>query len=157
MIIPTVYTASKTRHAPMWRQLRAQGTRVISTWIDEAEQGQTQDFEDLWIRCVYEASTADVLLAYRQDSEEILKGAFVEIGCALSQKHPVIAVGDWGDMSFLHHPLVVRSSCVQDAVRLVSGMRSCTRYGERWWFSRELCPPCSHLVSVVSDPRERLK
>jgi hypothetical protein len=45
-----IYIASKTVHAARWRDLRAQGLPIISTWIDEAEIGATGDWPDLWHR-----------------------------------------------------------------------------------------------------------
>lgn len=100
-----IYTASKTIHAPMWKQWRNEGLPIISTWIDEAGAGESKDLSDLWRRCISEASKAKVLIAYRQEGE-ILKGTFIEIGAALHAGIRVICVGDFSGMSFLHHPLV---------------------------------------------------
>lgn len=100
-----IYTASKTAHASKWRQLRADGAKIISTWIDESGVGETASFTDLWIRCVNEAASCDVLIAYREPGE-ILKGAFIEIGAALASGKTVILVGDFDGMSFTSHPLV---------------------------------------------------
>lgn len=87
-----IYVASKTVHAPMWRQLRAAGLPIKSTWIDEAGAGESKDLGDLWTRIVAEASTAKCLLVYRLPSE-VLKGAFVELGIAVAVGVPVFAVG----------------------------------------------------------------
>lgn len=104
-----IYTASKTVHAAKWKQWRSEGLPVISTWIDEAGAGETSDFSDLWTRCISEASSAEILVAYREEGE-VLKGAFIEIGAALQSGTPVICVGDFSGMSFLHHPLVEQMS-----------------------------------------------
>jgi hypothetical protein len=87
-----IYIASKTVHAPRWIGLRSMGAPIISTWIDEAGVGQTADFHDLWERCLSEASSCAVLVAYRQ-RDEIFKGGWVEIGAALASGVPVYAVG----------------------------------------------------------------
>lgn len=88
-----IYVASKAvAHGPMWRARRAAGWPIISTWIDESDEGATLDWPDLWGRCLAEAARADVLIAYREPGE-ILKGAFIEIGVALGLGKPVIAVG----------------------------------------------------------------
>lgn len=100
-----IYTASKTIHAPMWRQWRDDGIPIISTWIDEAGPGESKNLSDLWLRCVSEASSAGLLIAYRE-KDEILKGTFIEIGAALHAGVKVICVGDFSGMSFLHHPLI---------------------------------------------------
>lgn len=86
-----IYIASKTRHADKWRTV-ATKYPINSTWIYEAEPGQTKDFDDLWRRCIHEASTADALIIYRE-GEEVLKGAWVELGAALACGVPVFAVG----------------------------------------------------------------
>lgn len=117
----TVYVASKVRHAPRWRALRAAGrVRVVSTWIDEAGPGQTEDFPDLWRRCVAEAAAADATVVYGEPGET-LKGALVEVGAALAAGKPVYAVGDLDDNgTWRLHPLVVRVETVDDALALLA-------------------------------------
>ena len=40
VFMKTVYTASKVKHAAKWRQMREEWPcKVISTWIDEADDG----------------------------------------------------------------------------------------------------------------------
>lgn len=88
-----IYIASKTKHADRWRLIRDKaGTPVISTWIDEAGDGESSDLHDLWRRCIHEASHCQVLVAYRE-KDEIFKGGWVEIGAALAVGIPVYAVG----------------------------------------------------------------
>lgn len=88
-----IYMASKIAHATRWRLLRDKvGYPVISTWIDEAGEGESQDLSDLWRRCISEASTADVLVLVREN-DEVLKGAWIELGAALASGVPVIAIG----------------------------------------------------------------
>ena len=113
---PTIYTASKTKHAQLWRDLRDSGfVNVISTWIDEAGVGETSDFSDLWRRCVFEASTADALLLYRKEGE-VLKGALVEAGCALAKGKRVYCVGDVLGYSFTNHPNAICCESIHEAV-----------------------------------------
>lgn len=113
----SLYCASKTKHAWRWRQLRSSGVQVISTWIDEAEAGQTSDFADLWIRCVKEAAEADWLLVYREP-EEILKGAFIEVGAALVARTAVIAVG-CDEFSWTKHPMVLIKPDLESALAFI--------------------------------------
>ncbi|MBA1159361.1 hypothetical protein [Microvirga mediterraneensis] len=110
----SIYIASKTAHAPRWREARANGAPIISTWIDEAGVGETKCFADLWCRCASEAAEADVLIVYREPGE-ILKGAFVEVGCALNAGKPVYAVG-CDDLSFTHHRLVTKFATIREAM-----------------------------------------
>lgn len=119
---PVVYTASKTIHASKWRNLRANGMRINSTWIDEAGQGETASFEDLWRRCVHEASTADAILLYREP-DEVLKGAFIEAGAALSNGVPVYAVG-CDEFSFVSHPLATQYPTLSAALKALQAQEA---------------------------------
>lgn len=88
-----IYFASKTAHASRWRVLRDKvGFPIISTWIDEAGQGESQDLSDLWQRCISEASGAEVFVLNCEPGE-VLKGGWIELGAALSAGVPVLAVG----------------------------------------------------------------
>jgi len=100
-----IYLASKTKHAHMWRDLRAAGWPVISTWIDEAGPGESSDLSDLWVRCVAESSSAHCTLVYAE-AGDVLKGAYIEMGCALAVGKPVLTVGLAPGLSVLNHPLV---------------------------------------------------
>ena len=88
-----IYIASKTKHADRWRFMRDKvGEPIISTWIDEAGEGESADLHDLWDRCITEASNCALLIVYRE-KDDVLKGAWVELGCALTNNVPVFAVG----------------------------------------------------------------
>lgn len=88
-----IYIASKTKHAERWRVLRDHvGEPIISTWIDEAGQGESGDLADLWRRCIEEASRAKILILYREP-EDVLKGGWIELGAALASGVTVFAVG----------------------------------------------------------------
>lgn len=112
-----IYVASKTKHAHIWKSFRKKGFPIISTWIDEAGPGETNDLSDLWIRCIQEASKCDILIAYIEDGDE-LKGALVEIGAALGNRVPVFAVGKFPG-SFINHPLVSCFDSLDDAFALL--------------------------------------
>lgn len=118
-----IYIASKTAHADRWRNLRANGFPLNSTWVDEAEKGATKCFTDLWSRCVAEAAGARALIVYREP-DEVLKGAFVEVGAALARGVPVFTVG-CDEFSFVHHFGVTRCIDLQHAMSLAmrAGMR----------------------------------
>lgn len=88
-----IYIASKVKHADRWRFLRDKlGYPIISTWIDEAGEGQSKDLGDLWQRCITEASSAKVLVVNRELGET-LKGAWIEMGAALAVGVPILAIG----------------------------------------------------------------
>lgn len=100
----TIYIASKTKHAPRWRELRGKGFPIISTWIDEADKGQTYSWSDLWTRCVNEAKSATCLIFYKEEGEN-LEGGYVEVGAALAANKKVYIVGKV--KTFFNHPNVV--------------------------------------------------
>ena len=113
-----IYTASKTRHAKYWQQLRAQGVNIISTWIDEAGPGQTKDPAELAQRCLTEIVKCDALLLYITDTDEPI-GAFFEAGAALAIGKPVMVVAPLYKIGiFKYHPLVTHFMCVADALDL---------------------------------------
>lgn len=111
-----IYVASKTRHAPMWKALRERGVPIISTWIDEAGPGETADLSELWTRCVREVENSTALLLYKEEAD-VLKGAWVELGVALSCDIRVSAVGIGNDVSVGKHPNVRHFSSVDEALK----------------------------------------
>lgn len=100
-----IYTASRTIHAPKWIQYRNQGYNIISTWIDEAGEGQSSDYSSLAKRCIDESIAADYFLLYSEPGE-VLKGALIEAGAALAANKFVYYVGDGSGLSrvFMEHP-----------------------------------------------------
>lgn len=117
-----IYMASKTRHADRWKALRASGVPIISTWIDEAGPGESTCLTDLWRRCIEEARSAAALVVYREPGEN-LKGAFVEVGAALSAGVPVYAVG-MEEFSVVNHRLVECVPELDNAIRAALGLAS---------------------------------
>lgn len=119
-----VYVASKSKYGGMWQEWRAawsgveaadgSGLQVVSSWIDEYRAGETDDFTDLWRRCIDEVTAADLVIAYYRNGDE-WKGAFIEIGAALATNTPVYLVGR-PPGSWVNHPLVSFASDPDDAV-----------------------------------------
>ena len=118
-----IYVASKTKHAAMWRAFRDQGYKISSTWIDEAEPGQTKDRAELAGRCIREVFNADALVLYCEP-DEILKGALIELGVAFNGESNVFGifmVGARDNVSlsssvFLEHPIVFHCATVEEAI-----------------------------------------
>lgn len=102
----TFYTASKVKHAPLWRSLRKRGYPINSTWIDEAGEGESADYSELATRCVNEIRSADFILLYCKPGQ-LLKGALIEAGIALALGKEVRCVGNCHTISrvFKSHPL----------------------------------------------------
>ena len=121
-----IYFASKVVHARRWRLLRDKiGYPIISTWIDEAEQGQSQDLADLWRRCVAEASSAEVLV-FNAEPGELFKGAWIELGAALSSGVPVLGVGldKIEGLTVAHDPRIRHFHSMADVTRYLKPMVS---------------------------------
>lgn len=101
-----VYFASKVVHAHRWKALRDSGIKTASSWIDEAGEGQTADYEELADRCLSEIAGAARLVLYCERGE-VLKGAILEAGAALMAGVPVFQVGECDSISrvFRQHRL----------------------------------------------------
>lgn len=113
-----IYIASKTKHAERWRYLRnVVGYPINSTWIDEAGEGESSDLSDLWLRCIREASTASAFVIYRE-TDDVLKGGWIELGAALHAEVPVYAVGLEG-FTVANHPAIRHFPTMKDAMTAV--------------------------------------
>lgn len=86
-----IYVASRVKHAAMWKNYRDEGgVPIISTWIDEAGEGETPDLGQLWVRLIREIAGCNALVFYAAGVEDFpFKGAFVEVGIALAFGKPV--------------------------------------------------------------------
>lgn len=111
---PLIYGASRVKHAAMWRALRADGHRIVSTWIDEDTPGATLDRADLINRCLREPSESHRLVWYIEGPQDFpFKLAWGEVCCAIVAGVPVYIVAppsvldrDLADLTA--HPMVVR-------------------------------------------------
>jgi hypothetical protein len=115
-----IYIASKAKHGPRWQDLRREGVPIISTWIDESGEGETEDWGALWARSINEASDAAALVVYNEPGER-MKGALTEIGAALAHDVQVFWVGptvdpDGKEYTVVRHPLVTRCVSLQHAL-----------------------------------------
>lgn len=123
-----IYVASRAsvpERGIMWRAFRDQGCPIISSWIDEDGDGQTESFADLWTRIVAEVSKATRLVLYAETGDFPLKGALIEIGAALGLGIPVIVCLPGVDVaerscrpigSWINHPLVIRCDDIGEAM-----------------------------------------
>ena len=108
-----IYVSSKLKHTAKWLALRQRGVPILSTWIDEPSEPPS--FEDLWARCVREASTAKALICYAEDGD-ILKGGLVEVGAALGAGVPVFVINPQPGWTFTNHPKVTIVGSIEEAV-----------------------------------------
>lgn len=103
-----IYVASKANYGLQWQDYQKRWTKeninIISTWINESGEGETDNYNDLWQRCIEEASSCDFLVAYHA-GDEVWKGAFIEIGAALASNKIVIVIGN-PPGTWTHHHLI---------------------------------------------------
>ena len=120
-----IYVASRVSRADIWRNLRDNmGIAITSSWIDEAGEGETADFGELWTRIQREISSSTGLVFYADVSDAPWKGALVEIGMALAMGKPigVVLIGELEGRtlrpigSWLHHPSVKVCAFIEDAI-----------------------------------------
>lgn len=121
------YVASRASAADrpaMWRRLRSEGRPIISTWIDEAGEGETACNRELWQRIEREVKSAERLVFYAERDDFPLKGALVEVGMAIAAGVPVFVVAPGVPLeqktlrpigSWAMHPLVTYCKTVDEA------------------------------------------
>lgn len=85
--VGAIYVASRAslpERSAMWRRFRDEnGIDITSTWIDEAGEGETASFAELWDRIEREIGIAERLVLYAEQDDFPLKGALIEAGIAL--------------------------------------------------------------------------
>jgi hypothetical protein len=121
-----IYVASRASiqdRSAMWRAFRCAGIPIDSTWIDEAEPGQTLDYSELWGRIEQEVRQSRALILFLESGDLPVKGALVEVGMAVAYGLPVYVVAprvdDAAIGSWLAHPRVQRVESVHAALRLI--------------------------------------
>ena len=131
-LLPKIYVASRAsipERAEMWRNLRIEGSNIVSSWIDESGEGQTKSFSELWLRIENEIRSCDRLVLYIEKDDFPLKGALIEVGMAISLGKPILIInkdvilekrtfrplGSW-----VEHPAVQFSLNIRKAVGLDS-------------------------------------
>jgi hypothetical protein len=125
-----IYVASRAsipERSAMWRRYRDAGAEITSSWIDEAGEGETADFSDLWARIESEIERSRMLILYAESGDFPLKGALVEVGMALGMGKQVIACLPGVNLeprslrpagSWMAHPLVIRIDDIEKALRV---------------------------------------
>lgn len=121
-----IYVASRAsvpRYPEKWRELRDRGWPIISTWIDEAGPGLTEDFGELWRRIDREIHQAKGVVLWVEPDGFPLKGALIEIGIALGRGKPIGIYAPNVDLtklgSWIQHPLVELCTSLEVAMQYV--------------------------------------
>lgn len=126
-----IYVASRAsvpERSAMWRKLRGDGWPIISSWIDEAGEGETAFLADLWIRIRAEIYGASAFVLYAERDDFPLKGALIEAGMAIGLNKQIVIclpgveldspscrpIGSW-----IRHPLVRREDDIEKAMECI--------------------------------------
>lgn len=131
-----VYTASKLRHAAMWRQLCAETKHVQfhARWLKHNVIGTPDDAvnaSEFWLQDEQDVRDADAMLVYAEDGEH-LRGALVEAGIAIACGIIVFVVGNHPDFgTWQYHPGVVRVPTLAAALEYLSKLTPRYRWIER--------------------------
>lgn len=135
-----IYVASRASNPArpaMWRALRAAGWPIVSSWIDEAGEGQTEDFTELWERIGEEIRSSAGLIVYAEPEDFPLKGAYLEAGIALGAGLPVAVVlpgvqleprTDRPMGSWIRHPGVQMCATLEEARAAVEAASNCSSH-----------------------------
>lgn len=96
-----IYTASKLRHAKMWRELCDQHDLFIfhARWLKHLKIGTPDNAANapaFWLQDQQDVKDSDALLVYAEKDDR-LSGALVEVGMAIAYGVPVILVGEHED------------------------------------------------------------
>jgi len=121
-----IYAASRAsilKRGEMWRNIRAAGVNITSSWIDEDGPRQSH-MPTLWDSILRDIDNSDCLILYAQSINDLpLKGALVEVGMALMADKPVFTIlpsmpqeryfGSW-----VAHPLVTQCKSLSEALSI---------------------------------------
>ena len=110
---PRVYGASASRLHSVWRHLAKNSdwsfVEWTSTWpfedIDKQDELSPAEFGALWAKNLLQIRDSDFILVL---GSEDLRGALVEVGCALTERVRVVTAGVHRAHSWAYHPLVTR-------------------------------------------------
>lgn len=126
-----IYVASRAsvpERPAMWLALRERGFPIVSSWIDESGEGETECFGSLWERIESEIRNSDGMVLYAERQDFPLKGAFVEVGMALALDKRIYVVLDFEPEgrsfrpigSWIAHRNVHRAPTVEAAFQMLN-------------------------------------
>lgn len=117
-----VYTASKLKHAPMWKHIHDTHPDIYfhARWLKHTLTLKTPDTpenaEEFWFQDEEDVKHSDAVFVYAE-SEDHLRGALVEAGMGIAYGVPVFVIGkhvDYG--TWQYHSGVYRVGTVEEAI-----------------------------------------
>jgi len=119
-----IYTASKLKHAKMWRDLCQANSSFIfhARWLKHNAIG-TPDTPghaaEFWRQDVQDVIQSDAVMVYSENNEP-LRGALVEAGVAIANGIPVYVIGDSNSYgTWQYHSGVSRVPSLSDFIHYV--------------------------------------
>lgn len=126
---PKVYTASKLRHAPLWRRMHTgqhwSHVEWTARWVfmDHLETikdspPSIHDFAHFWTIDIQDVRRSDFVLLFAMgDDEHSLKGAIAECGAAIALGKQVLVCGhiDRTHHTWTNHPACVHLPNLEEA------------------------------------------
>lgn len=120
--------ASVPERVAMWKNIRARGVLLTSSWIDDELSQDLENPGAFWEKVTVEIKASSRLILYIEPDDLPLRGAFVEVGIALGNGIPVTIVapdvaldpktcrplGNW-----IKHPLVSFAATIEEAIEIV--------------------------------------
>lgn len=125
-----IYVASRAslpERGCMWRKFRGEGSPIVSSWIDEDGEGETEDFSELWLRIMGEIRRSGALVLYVEPDDFPLKGALIEVGISIALGLKVIVCAPGVELqgrtfrplgSWVKHPAVKFENDIVKAMKL---------------------------------------
>ena len=119
-----IYTASKLRHAPKWRDICDKNSNFIfhARWLKHTRIGTPDGPEHapaFWLQDQQDVKDSDALIVYAEKGDK-LRGALVEVGMALAYGVPVILIGEHEDWAtWRWHPGVHWVPDIDSAIEFV--------------------------------------
>jgi nucleoside 2-deoxyribosyltransferase len=123
-----VYTASKLKHAAMWRDLCASTPHLQAhaRWLKHSTLGTPDTPEhavEFWLQDEQDVKDADAVLVFATGDDH-LRGALVEAGMAIAYGVPVIVIGKHADYgTWQHHPGVTRMDDLASALLYLKSLK----------------------------------
>ena len=112
-----IYTASKWDEretiSKINRELDSRHHEIMADWTSHPKHAHNREYA---IGAISGIKYCDLLIAYMKNDWNY-KGAWVEIGAALSLNIEVYVIGDKGDsIVFMHHPLVTKFISIEEVM-----------------------------------------
>lgn len=113
----SLYVASRSQFAELWRSLRLAGLPISASWIDGEELVRSSDGSKISDCRLREATNADAVILYNEDTDTPIT-ALLEAGAALAAGKRVVSVGPrLNSLGREGHPNWLHCDTLPEAIR----------------------------------------